>query len=149
MGSKLWMTLRGNEFGLTLPDRSNLGAIPLDCLSLYEKSFPNFIKNYENHKFLRWLTSSQKNKHQFLIKNLMFSSHSPTCQKHEGNRGLVSKAKKSNRKFVPGKQRWGRGRQFLWKKVTRAKQIRIIFGQVFLFKDWFSNRKVEWFSPFQ
>ena len=51
----------------------------------YTDVYPNFIKNFENHKFPRWLTSSQKNKHQFLIKNLKFLSHNHPRQKHEGN----------------------------------------------------------------
>ena len=61
-------------------DCSNLAAIPLDLFFfvITRQKFQNFSKNFEKQKFPRWLTSSQKNKHQFSIKNFMFLSHNHT-----------------------------------------------------------------------
>ena len=70
MSRKLWLFV----------DCSNLAAIPLDLFFfvITRQKFQNFSKNFEKQKFPRWLTSSQKNKHQFSIKNLMFLSHNHT-----------------------------------------------------------------------
>ena len=72
--------MRGSNLKKKYSPRSiKLGSNPTGLFFVItQQKFPNFSKTFENQKFPRWLTNSQKHKHQ-LIKNLILRHNHP-CQ---------------------------------------------------------------------